>query len=34
VVALVGRRGIVGLIELWPKTQRSSTAVVVSEGSA
>jgi branched-chain amino acid transport system permease protein len=32
VMALVGRRGIVGLIDLWPRTPRSSTPVVVSEG--
>ena len=34
VMALAGRRGIVGLIDLWPKPQRSSTVVVVSEGGA
>ena len=34
VMALVGRRGIVGLIDLWPKAQGSSTPVVVSEGGA
>ena len=34
VMALVGRRGIVGLIDLWPKARRSSTPVVVSEGGA
>lgn len=33
-MALVGRRGIVGLIDLWPKAPRSSTPVVVSEGGA
>jgi len=32
VMALVGRRGIVGLIDLWPKPRRASTPVVVSEG--
>lgn len=31
-MALVGRRGIVGLIDLWPKPRRASTPVVVSEG--
>ena len=34
VMALVGRRGIVGLIDLWPKAQRSPTPIVVSEGGA
>jgi len=34
VMALVGRRGIVGLIDLWPKAPRSSTPVAVSEGGA
>ena len=34
VMALVGRRGIVGLIDSWPKPLRSSTPVVVSEGGA
>jgi branched-chain amino acid transport system permease protein len=34
VMALVGRRGMVGLIDLWPKAERSSTPVVVSEGGA
>lgn len=33
-MALVGRRGIVGLIDLWPKPRRASTPVVVSEGGA
>jgi branched-chain amino acid transport system permease protein len=31
VMALAGRRGIVGLIDLWPKTRRSVTPVVASE---
>jgi branched-chain amino acid transport system permease protein len=34
VMALVGRRGIVGLIDLWPKAGRSAPAVAVSEGGA
>ena len=31
-MALVGRRGIVGLIDLWPKAARPATPVPVSEG--
>ena len=31
-MALVGRRGIVGLIDLWPKAARAVTPAVVSEG--
>lgn len=34
VMALVGRRGIVGLIDLWPKAKRSAVPVVASEGGA
>ena len=33
-MALVGRRGIVGLIDLWPKAGRPATPVAVSEGGA
>lgn len=33
VMALVGRRGIVGLIDLWPKALHSAAPVVASEGS-
>jgi branched-chain amino acid transport system permease protein len=31
VMALVGRRGIVGLIDSWPKTRREATPAVVTE---
>jgi len=32
-MALVGRRGVVGLIELWPKAQRVPSAAAAPEGS-
>lgn len=32
VMALVGQRGIVGLIDLWPRTRRAAAHVVASEG--
>lgn len=31
-MALVGKRGIVGLLDLWPKARRSAARVVASEG--
>ena len=34
VMALAGRRGIVGLVDLWPKAARASAPAVVSEGGA
>jgi branched-chain amino acid transport system permease protein len=34
VMALVGRRGVVGLIDLWPTAQRPATPVATSEGGA
>jgi hypothetical protein len=30
-MALVGRRGLVGLIDAWPKTRREATPAVVTE---
>jgi len=31
-MALVGRRGIVGMLDLWPKARRPATPAAVAEG--